>query len=77
LTEKSTGDLADHINEQQAEIVVLRVTLQTLFIRLVGAREDYAEEMLSDLRQSATSALARMEIAAETPERSRHAKALV
>jgi hypothetical protein len=77
LTEKLTRDLADHINIQQAEIIVLRVTLQTLFIRMISANQDYAEEMLNDLKQSATGALARMDIAADTPERSTRAKALV
>ncbi len=77
MTDKFQNDLADHLNDQQAEIIVLRVVLQTMFIRLVGAREDLAEEMLNDLRQSATDALGRMEIAADTPERISRAKAIV
>jgi hypothetical protein len=70
-------DLSDHINNQQADIIVLRVTLQTLFIRMISAREDFAEEMLNDLKQAATSALTRLELPDETPETSAHAKELV
>jgi len=65
------------LNTQQAEIIVLRVTLQTLFTRMISSRPEYAEEMLADLKDAATGALDRMEFSAESPESSARAKAIV
>lgn len=60
-------DLERFINEQQAEITALRVTIQILLIRTISARPELAEEALQDLKTHVLGALSRMQIDPNNP----------
>lgn len=49
------------VNEQRAELKMLRVILQTFLIRTIAADPSLAEERLRDLKESVTGALGRMQ----------------
>ncbi len=45
-------EILEHLTEQQADIMLLRVTMMTLITRQISDRPDFAEERLNDPRFS-------------------------
>lgn len=62
--------LSEALSRQQADQIVFRIALQTLFCRIVSAQTDFAEEMLDDLRTTSLRILSKLEIETANPESS-------
>ncbi len=69
-------EILEHLTEQQADIMLLRVTMMTLITRQISDRPDFAEERLNDVRASALEIIGRMSFDAPTPQEAAHAKAV-
>jgi hypothetical protein len=65
-----------HLQEQQAEIFAFRLILMVLVTRLLGARPDFAEESLGDLKDAALTHLQNTRIEG-TPTQSDFAKSQI
>lgn len=75
---ESSGELLKqidkHLQEQQAELAALRVVQMAFVTRLLGAKPEFAEEALEDLKRSALAMLGNMTFEAASPETTKLAK---